>query len=624
MTKQISYIARNFEDFQNELYELSNKYYPETFATLEDASIGNWFIDLNAAVSDDLSFHTDRMFQETMIDYAQKRSSLLSIARTNGIKIPGVKAASVSTRWSCQIGVNGDEPDWAQSPIIKKGSKAVGNGQIFEVMEDIDFSEQFSKDGVSNRLISPNVNNNGNITGYTISKDVTMLSGSSRIYTQVLNSENIEPFMKIVLPDDYVLSVESVLVKDGTNNTETPSITSDFMSNDSLFNDKSTYTRFYEVDTLLENRIFVPYINGNRYNYYTPETGKWVPLKYKFITDYTDNGKCFIQFGSSTNIDLSSMNNYSSFELNNLMNNPNLGELPKANTTIYILYRSGGGMSANISKGVLNTVSNIEIDYKNPSLDNSIKNNVRQTIKVTNTSPAVSGKDAPSNDEIRMMIKYNTLSQNRCVTEMDYYDRIYKMPSNFGCPFRVGIQKENNKIVINTIDINSDGTLSNYGNEVILNNLSSYLSEYRMINDYVVIKTGKVINIGILVNVIGDSSFTNSEIATQVINTIKEFMDVNKHYMGEDIYISQIEKEILSLNCVLNISDIILYNLNGSYEGRSYSSHQINQPISDTDIYSGRLIIDLNKSDYILYGESNSMFEIKYPNADIMVGVKKI
>ena len=54
MTKQISYIARNFEDFQNELYELSNKYYPETFATLEDASIGNWFIDLNAAVADDI------------------------------------------------------------------------------------------------------------------------------------------------------------------------------------------------------------------------------------------------------------------------------------------------------------------------------------------------------------------------------------------------------------------------------------------------------------------------------------------------------------------------------------------------------------------------------------------
>ena len=89
--KQINYLARNFADVRTELFTFIKKYYPEIFSDFSDASIGTMLIELNAAVADMLSYHTDRMFNETQIEFAQERKSILSIARTLGVKIPGLR-----------------------------------------------------------------------------------------------------------------------------------------------------------------------------------------------------------------------------------------------------------------------------------------------------------------------------------------------------------------------------------------------------------------------------------------------------------------------------------------------------------------------------------------------------
>ena len=94
MEKKINYLSRDFEDIKEELLKFSNKYYPEIFNDFNDSSIGAWFIDLVSAVGDDLSYHTDRMYQETNLDSANLRSTVLNMARTNGLKIPGRKASS--------------------------------------------------------------------------------------------------------------------------------------------------------------------------------------------------------------------------------------------------------------------------------------------------------------------------------------------------------------------------------------------------------------------------------------------------------------------------------------------------------------------------------------------------
>lgn len=68
--KHINYLSRDFEAVRSELVKFSNQYYPEVFDDFNDSSIGAWFIDMVAAVADDLNYHIDRTYQETNIDSA--------------------------------------------------------------------------------------------------------------------------------------------------------------------------------------------------------------------------------------------------------------------------------------------------------------------------------------------------------------------------------------------------------------------------------------------------------------------------------------------------------------------------------------------------------------------------
>ncbi len=70
--KKINYFARNFNDVRTELFNFIKQYYPNLFSDFNDASIGTMLVELNAATADMLSYNTDRVFQETQIDYAQE------------------------------------------------------------------------------------------------------------------------------------------------------------------------------------------------------------------------------------------------------------------------------------------------------------------------------------------------------------------------------------------------------------------------------------------------------------------------------------------------------------------------------------------------------------------------
>jgi hypothetical protein len=65
---------------------------------------------------------------------------------------------------------------------------------------------------------------------------------------------------------------------------------------------------------------------------------------------------------------------------------------------------------------------------------------------------------------------------------------------------------------------------------------------------------------------------------------------------------------------VLNVIDLRVYNKVG---GGKYSLNEISQPYLDTETRQ----VDIS-GDYTIFGEPTSMFEIKFPNTDIMVRVK--
>lgn len=602
MSKKINYFARNFSDTRTELVNFIKQYYPNLLSDFNDSSIGSVFIDLNAAVTDLLSTHTDRMFQETQIDFAKERSSVLSLARTFGLKIPGKRPSITICDFSVIVPVNGDSFDLQYAPVIRRGAQVGGAGKIFETLEDIDFASPFSSGGIPNRLIIPNINANNTIVNYTLTKREIVINGVSKIFKKVVTPQDVKPFMNIILPDSDVLSIESIIVLEGTNNVGTP-------TNDMFY---GTDNRWFEMDALSDDKIFIEnttIVSDNP----SIKPGKWVRVDQKFITEYTDKGFMKITFGGG-NQDVSGVFNIDSGLLNKIgdfINNLSLGITHKANTTIFVKYRVGGGSSSNLGSSVLTSIVSSDMFVNGP--DNNRNQIVRDSLKANNPIPCMGGKDEPSVNEIRNIVKYNFSSQNRAVTLKDYMSRIALMPGDFGVPYKYNVFEEQNKIIVNILGVDPSGKLTNQSTNTLKDNISEYLSDYRMINDYVQIRNGKIINLGLDVDLMVDKKVPKSQIISEVIAKIGEYFDVKNFEMGDNIYIANLIENINNINGVLNVTDIKIFNKVGG----DYSKNEISQPY----VNDATREIDL-LGEYTLFADGNSLFEIKNLLNDVRCRVK--
>ena len=185
MSKQISYATRDFASLRQELVNLTSQYYPDLVKNTNDASIFSVMLDLNAAVADNLHFHIDRVWQETMLDFAQQRQSLFHIAKTYGIKIPGNRPSVALADFSINVPVRGDKEDERYLGILRLGAQVSGGGQSFETISDIDFSNPFNDRGEPNRLKIPNFDTNNTLISYTITKREPIVNGVTRVYKRV-------------------------------------------------------------------------------------------------------------------------------------------------------------------------------------------------------------------------------------------------------------------------------------------------------------------------------------------------------------------------------------------------------------------------------------------------------
>lgn len=655
----ISYLNRNYNDYKQSLIELTKLYYPDVFDNLNDASVGAWLIELLADIGDNLNYHIDKSIYETTLDNASEMSSILDIARSNGLKIPFKKAAMVEVELSCRIpiyqqgsGGDGDMmPDESYCPKIIRGTKFSNGTTTFELMSDVDFKEQFNEVGISNRQIIPLRNSNNKIVSYIYKKLALATASQLKIYKKVITASEVQPFVEVLINDHDVIGVESIIIKDGTNLNSDPTI-SDFFRE--VMPIGSGFIRYYEVENLIDQERFGIKLKNNKPDLEELEIplkddpsksvvvrkvakGEWKPLKEKFITEYDNDWNMKVIFGCGMPSDGNGANKmpkdvsaFNKWQMSKMLTNEYLGVLPPANKTMYVLYRTGGGAISNIAKGTLTNIISLHVEIPG-NCDNSQngKNiqDVRTSIAVTNTTPSYGGKDAPTTDEIKNMIKYNFQAQNRCVTLKDYLSRIDQLPAEFGSPFRYNATEENNKIVIYTLGLDENGNLQKMLSEVVAQNIQEYLSRYKMLNDFVEITSGKIINIAVRATIYIDETFNTSDVVRSVIDLIYDYFDINKRSMGEDIFVGDLQKEISLLRGVVNLVKIRFYNK----IDKEHSSDVITQQLVDKTscCYDGDFDtseeneIDLVASDFMLFSEANSMFEIKNKNSDISVVVKK-
>ena len=158
--RKISYTTRDYQGIRTELLNYVKTYYPELIQDFNDASVFSVFIDLNAAVADNLHYHIDRSIQETVLQYAQQRSSIYNIARTYGLKLPGQRPSVALVDFSITVPAFGDKEDERYLGTLTRGSQVTGAGIVFENIYDIDFTSPYNAQGFPNRLKIPNFNAN--------------------------------------------------------------------------------------------------------------------------------------------------------------------------------------------------------------------------------------------------------------------------------------------------------------------------------------------------------------------------------------------------------------------------------------------------------------------------------
>ena len=603
--KKIAYTERDFLGIRNELLRLTSTYYPDLIKNANDASIYSVFLDLNAAVADNLNFQIDRTFQETVLQYAQERSSLYNIAKTYGLKIPGNRPSVTVCDLSIIVPVLGDKEDFKYLGKIRAGSQFRGAGQVFELVEDCDFSSQYNAEGVPNQTKIPNKDSNGITQNYTIVKREVMVNGITKVFKKEITDADSKPFFKTFLPEKNVIGVTSVIQKPGLGYQTIPS-NSEFLS--------PTVNKWYHVEALAQNEVFVidPSMPPDEPGI---KVGKYITVPQRFITEFTPEGFFHLTFGSGNQTSQDLLDNFSSkgvkLNMSKFLNNIALGNTVNANSTLFIQYRVGGGKAANIGAGAINSVGIIDFVVGGPS--QQINQTVINSLSVTNTTAAIGGANQMSQEEIRNYISYNFAAQNRGVSINDYVSKLRTMPATFGAPAKVGVTEIENKVNVNVLSYTPDGKLTSLVSETLKNNIANYLSNYRMLNDYISVGSAKVIDIGFTIDLIIEQSSNQGEVVTNVITKVGDYFDVDRSEMGVDVSLGSLRALIMGQSGVINIVDVKVFNKVGGEYSQSIST----QPYIPQTNREIRLLDDT------IYAQPNEILQIRFPNQDIAVRYKK-
>jgi hypothetical protein len=600
--KKISYTTRDFAGIRSELINFTRTYYPDLVQNFNDAGVFSVLLDLNAAVTDNLQFQIDRSIQETVLQYAQQKSSIYNIARTYGLKIPGSRPSVALVDFSITVPAFGDKEDLRYCGVLRRGSQLNGAGQPFETVYDIDFSSSVNAEGSPNRLKIPNFDANGNILNYTITKREVVVNGITKVFKRVITPNDVKPFFDLFLPEKNVLGITSVLLKDGTQYTSPPAPQEFLGLND----------RWYEVQALAEDRVFVedPTKPSDQPGI---KVGKYIITNNKFISEYTPEGFTKLTFGGGNISADEQLREFArdgvGFDLNKYVNNFALGSALKSNSTLFIQYRVGGGQSTNLGVNIITQVGTVSFFVNGPS--DSTNASVVNSLRVNNVTAAIGGANPPTTEEVRQYVTYNFAAQNRAVTVNDYESIIRTMPSQFGAPGKVSIVEENNKIKIKMLSYDVNGNLTEITSNVLKSNVANYLSNYRMINDYISVETANVIDLAFEIDVVLDASQNQGAIVSKIINIVTTYFSPTVRGLGQNVYISEIKRLIQSENGVISISEIRVFNRVGG----QYSSSQTSQKYLNSTTKQIDLVADT------IFAEPTQIYQIRFPNKDINVSV---
>ena len=613
VSKDIKYSNKDFGGIKSELMDYAKNYFPTAYNDFSSASPGMMFMEMTAYVGDVLSYYTDYSMKENMIQHAQERKNLYSLAQSFGYK-PKVSVASVVTIQAyIEVPATGtgaeSEPDMDYAPILEAGMVLKSTSGIkFKTINDIDFASESTEDVVDVSI--SRVAGSGQPTHYIIMKSVQAVSGEQHSQTIVVG-EPIK-YNKMLINDTDIIGIDKVTDSDANVWYEVP-----YLAQDTLFESHINTSAFDPTESM--NAKSTPYLLSLR------KTTR------RFVTNITSENKFEIQFGAGISSDpdveiIPSPSNVGkkiigasdnmdiAFDPSNFLYTNTYGQVP-ANTTLTVNYSTGYGIRGNIDSDQLtNIVSGKVFSFREDGLVSNVKSSVESSLTVTNKEPATGGKSAESVEEVRNNALAYFSTQQRAVTREDYIIRAYSLPPKFGSVNKVWMDQDmaidnktekpvNNPLAMNMYVLGYDlnKNLTNL-NSTTKANLKKYLSQYRLMTDSINIKNGYVINMGINFSIVVLPGRNSKEVIIRCIDALKKEYHIDKMQFNQPIVVKDTILTLASVDGVQSVMGVDFVNKwreTGGYSGNKYDLELANQ--------NGIIYPSLDPA----------VFEVKFPNKDI-------
>jgi hypothetical protein len=271
-----------------------------------------------------------------------------------------------------------------------------------------------------------------------------------------------------------------------------------------------------------------------------------------------------------------------------------------------VSYRAGGGINHNVGVNSIRSIRSIRIEFRN-SPAASIASSVRASLDVLNDVPATGGAPSPTIDQMRSLIPAARNAQQRVVTKADLIARVYSLPSRFGRVFRAGVRSNPNNPLASQLFILSQDERGKLiqSPDTLKKNIRKYLNEYRLISDAIDVVDSRIINYSVSVSIIPTPDANVNNVIRDVILALQDKLNIRNFQIDQSLQISDIVNSVINVPGVLSITRLDFQGMRGQVDGREYS-----------DVYFD---INSNIIKGLIVGPPGSIFELRYPNFDIIV-----
>jgi hypothetical protein len=610
LKRDIRYINRDFNDFRNSLVEFSKTYFPNTYNDFSPSSTGMLFMEMAAYVGDVLSFYLDNQIQETFIQKARQTENLYNLAYMLGYRPKTTTVSSVNIDFYQQLPakVSGSTtvPDFDYTLLIPENtsiSSNINNNINFLIEDVIDFSSSSSLDPTEISVFQISGNSP---TYYLLKKTRKAISATINTVEFTFNSG-----VRFDIRDINGSNIIGILdITDSEGN------------------------KWYEVPNLAQENVFdtIRNTNTNDPNFSSDNEVPYLlqlrKTQRRFTTRFLNPTILQLQFGAGNFLDtdeeiIPNPDNVglglpfekskitTAFSPLNFMFTNTYGITP-SNTTLTVRYLTGGGVESNIESGILTEIDTTNVRFINSNLsDSSLADIIFNSLASNNELAADGGQDGDTIEEIRQNALGNFQNQLRTVTREDYIIRALSMPSNLGAiakayaePSKIGEYQSGElptilDLYILSYDISKKLRIAS---PALKNNLKTYLSEYRMINDSITIKDAFIVNIGINFDIIALPNFNNNEIIIRCVEALTEYFNIDKWQINEPILLRDLYVLLDKIEGVQTVKNIEIINKSGEILGYSQYAYDV----------VGATI------NQVVYPSLDPMiFEVKYPENDI-------